>query len=89
MEKIHTHRKRCQLNTERLGIDPANLFTHYFIKIIDKVISHPTQLSNTGVCRLSKSLGFDCSLTEEEKHLVVVWVFTLWDPEGSNKLWLW
>lgn len=52
-------------------------------------MSHPAELSNAGVCGLSKPLGFDSRLTEEKKYLVIIRVFTFWDPKGTDKLWFW
>lgn len=60
-----------------------------FFFFFNEIISHPTELSNAGVSGLSKPLGLNCRLTEEEKYLVIIRVFTLRDPKGTNKLWFW
>lgn len=59
------------------------------LDLCDQTASHPAELSNAGVGGLSKSLRFNRRLTEEEKHFVVIGVFTLWDPKRTNKLWFW
>lgn len=57
--------------------------------ISDETTSHPAELSNARVGGLSQPLGLNRRLAEEEKHLVIIRVFTLWDPKGTNKLWFW
>lgn len=59
------------------------------LELCDKGISHPAELSDTRVSGLSQPLGLHRRLTEEEKYLVVIRVFTFWDPKGTNKFWLW
>lgn len=52
-------------------------------------LSHPAELSDARVGGLPQTLGLHCRLPEEEEDLVIVGVFALRDPKGSNKLWLW
>lgn len=52
-------------------------------------MSHSAKLSNARVGGLPQPLGLNRRLTEKEEHLVIVGVFTFWDPEGTNKLWFW
>lgn len=54
-----------------------------------KYPSHPAELSDAGVGGLSQPLGLNRRLTEEEENLVIVQVFTFWDPKGTNKLRFW
>lgn len=61
------------------------------VKMLDMSdeISHPAELSNAGVGGLSQTLGLNRRLTEEEKYLVVIRVFTFRDPKGTHKFWFW
>lgn len=51
--------------------------------------SHPAQLTNARVGGLPEPLGLHRRLPEEEKHLIVIGVLALRDPEGPNELWFW
>lgn len=67
-------------------------FTPSLFKILDlsdETISHPAELSDARVGGLSQPLGLNRRLAEEEEHLVIVRVFTFWDPKGTNKLRFW
>lgn len=75
----------------RLGGPGADwcFHTQYLKYLCDEIISHPAELSNAGVGGLSQPLSLYCRLAEEEKYLVIIRVFTFWDPKGTNKLWFW
>lgn len=51
--------------------------------------SHPAELADARVGGLPQPLGLHRRLPEEEKHLVVVGVFALRNPEGADELWFW
>lgn len=51
--------------------------------------THPAQLPDARVGGLPETLSLYRRLAEEEKDFVVVWVFALGDPEGTNELWFW
>lgn len=51
--------------------------------------SHPAQLANARVGGLPEPLGLHRRLPEEEKHLIVIGVLALRDPEGPHELWFW
>lgn len=59
------------------------------VVIVNEVVFYPAQLSDSGVGGLSQPLSLNSRLPEEEKDLVVIWVLTFRDPEGTNKLWFW
>lgn len=54
-----------------------------------KTPSHPAQLPDARVGGLSETLGLDRRLAEEEEDFVVIGVFALGDPEGTDELWFW
>lgn len=51
--------------------------------------THPAQLPDARVGGLSEALSLYRRLAEEEKDFVVVGVFALGDPEGTDELWFW
>lgn len=59
------------------------------LDLVDETITHPTELSDAGVCGLPQPLGLNRRLAEEEKYLVIIRVLTFWYPKGTNKLWFW
>lgn len=75
-----------------MGLVQTGVFIPSLFKILDlsdEIISHPAELSDARVGGFSQPLGLNCRLTEEEKYLVIIRVFTFWDPKGTNKLWFW
>lgn len=51
--------------------------------------SHPAQLPDARVGGLPEALSLHRRLAEEEEDLVVVGVFALGDPEGTDELGFW
>ena len=50
---------------------------------------HPAELSYTRVGGLAQTLGLHRRLSEEEEHLVIIWVLALRNPEGTHELRFW
>ena len=72
-----------------MGLKQPDVFLIKKLDLSVETVSHPAELSDAGVGGLSQSLGFNRRLAEEEKHLVIIRVFTLRDPKGTDKLWFW